>query len=105
AAKNPDGAGGDVTAPDIRPGQNGILAISLPSRWKDYDILSLTAKDPSGRELYTYTFPISRPAVVAARMVDTTGSTPAAVSQTDSLYTLTAAGITASFGSKTGLLR
>jgi len=83
----------------------GTLNLALPSHWQDYDILALTAKDPAGRELYTWTWPIAKPAAIAARLVDTTGSTPAAVTQTDSLITLTAAGITASFGKATALLR
>lgn len=105
AASNPVGTAGEVTAPDLRPGQNGTLNLSLPAHWQDYDILSLTAKDPAGRELYTWTWPITNPAAIAARMVDTSGSAPATVSQTDSLFTLSAAGVTASFGKATGLLR
>jgi hypothetical protein len=105
AASNPAGTAGEVTAPDLRPGQSGMLNISLPNHWQEYDILSLTAKDPHGRELYTWTWPIAKPAAIATRLVDTTGSTPATLTQTDSLYTLSAAGVTASFGKATGLLR
>ncbi|HVU98301.1 MAG TPA: glycoside hydrolase family 2 TIM barrel-domain containing protein [Puia sp.] len=105
AATRPAGAAGEVPAPDVRPGQMGTLNLALPSHWQDYDILSLTAKDPGGRELYTWTWPIATPAAIAARLIDTAGSTPATANQTDSLITLTAAGITASFGKATALLR
>ena len=105
AASQPAGAAGEVPAPDIRPGQSGMLNLPLPGRWQDYDILALTAKDPGGRELYTWTWPIAKPAAIARRLVDTTGSKPAAITQTDSLITLTASGITASFGKATALIR
>ena len=105
AATNPDGAAGEIEAPDVRPGHTGTLLLSLPRHWQDYDILSLTARDPYGRELYTWTFPISRPAEVAGRMVAITGASPAAIGKTDSLITLSAAGISVSFGARTGMLR
>ncbi|GGB00110.1 glycoside hydrolase family 2 protein [Puia dinghuensis] len=105
AAIQPSATAGEVPAPDILPGQTGTLTLSLPNHWQDYDILSLTAKDPYDRELYTWTWPIAKPADIARRLVDTTGATPASITRTDSLITLTAAGITASFGNTTGLLR
>ncbi|HLZ85597.1 MAG TPA: glycoside hydrolase family 2 TIM barrel-domain containing protein, partial [Puia sp.] len=105
ATTNPAGAAGEIASPDIRPGQIGTLALALPAHWQDFDILSLTAKDPGGREIYTWTWPIAKPATIARRLVDTTGATAVKITQTDSLYTLNAAGITASFGKATGMLR
>jgi hypothetical protein len=105
AAANPDGAGGAIPAPDVAPGQTGTLVLSLPHNWQGYDILSLTANDPSGREIYTWTWPISRPATVAARLVDTTGAAAAGIVRRDSVIALSANGITVSIGAKTGLLR
>lgn len=105
ATAHPDGAAGEITAPDIRPGGSGTLQLNLPQHWQNYDILSLTAKDPGGRELYTWTFPISRPATIAHRLVDTSWGNKVQNSQTDSLFTLTANGISVSFGKYTGMLR
>ena len=105
ATAHPDAAAGEIPAPDVLPGQNGALRLSLPTHWQQYDILSLTAKGPDGHELYTWTWPISRPATIAVRLVDTAGAVAVTATQTDSLYTLNAAGISASFGGKTGILR
>ncbi|HVS96572.1 MAG TPA: glycoside hydrolase family 2 TIM barrel-domain containing protein [Puia sp.] len=113
AVEHPSNLAGAIAAPNVAPGQRGVLELSLPRNWKDYDILSLTATDPSGRELYTWTWPISRPAAIAARLVDTTGSAKeiatgsakAAIATTDSVFRLTANGITVAIGAKTGLLR
>jgi len=105
AAAHPVNVAGEVVAPNVAPGQRGVLELSLPQHWRDYDILSLTARDPHGHELYTWTWPISRPDKIAARMVDTTGATAVTISKTDSLISLGANGITVSIGARTGLLR
>jgi len=105
AAAHPVNVAGEVVAPNVAPGQRGVLELSLPLHWRDYDILSLTARDPHGHELYTWTWPISRPDKIAARMVDTTGAAAVTISKTDSLISLGANGITVSIGARTGLLR
>jgi hypothetical protein len=100
------GTAGAVAAPDILPGQRGKLALSLPANWRSYDILSLTANDPYGREIYTWTWPIVRPEGVARRIVDTAGSGVAAVvTAGDTTYMLSANGVKAVFGKESGLLR
>jgi hypothetical protein len=57
---------GDVAAPSIPPGGTGTLALSLPSGWRENDALYLTASDPGGRELYTWTWMIHKPAQILA---------------------------------------
>jgi len=99
------GVAGAVFAPDVAPGQRGALTLSLPANWRQYDILSLTATDPFGREIYTWTWPIVRPAGVAERVVDTVGMAAAAITDTDSTYMLAAGGVRAFFGKGSGLLR
>jgi hypothetical protein len=59
-------AEGDVTAPSIAPGEKGTLALPLPSGWRDSDALHLTARDAEGRELYTWTWMVRKPAQVLA---------------------------------------
>jgi glycosyl hydrolase family 2 len=56
----------DAAAPSIAPGEKGTLALSLPSSWRDNDALYLTARDPKGRELYTWTWMMKKPAQVLA---------------------------------------
>lgn len=57
-----------VPAPDILPGQKGRLALDLPADWKEYDVLSLTATDPHGRDIYTWTWTITDAAQMAERI-------------------------------------
>ncbi len=56
----------DAPAPSIPPGKRGTLALALPSGWRDNDALYLTARDPEGRELNTWTWTIRKPAQVLA---------------------------------------
>jgi len=97
-------AGMGFAGPDIQPGQRGVLTLQLPADWHDYDVLYLTARDPFGREIYTWSWPVSRPEMVARRIVDTTGSKGAALSEQDDNYVLTAGGVRAVFNKKSGKL-
>jgi hypothetical protein len=51
-------AHGLVAAPSIPPGETGALKIQLPKKWNRADALSLRASDPSGRELWTWVWPL-----------------------------------------------
>ena len=52
---------GIITSPDIAPGKKGFLDISLPSDWRSYDVLYITAIDPYGRNINTWSWNISKP--------------------------------------------
>ncbi|MBS1660540.1 MAG: glycoside hydrolase family 2, partial [Bacteroidetes bacterium] len=58
-----------------------------------------------GREIYTWTWPIVKPAEVARKVVDTAGASAAALVAGDTSYTLSANGVKAVIGKGTGLLR
>lgn len=55
------GAQKDLPAFNLAPGEKGLLQLNLPANWTDYDGLYLTAIDPHGRELFTWTWPIKLP--------------------------------------------
>lgn len=99
------GVAGQADAPDIRPGGRGVLRLALPPNWRTYDILSLTASDPYGREIYTWTWPILLPERIAARLVNTTGTGAATITDNDTTWMLSAGGVKAFIGKKSGLLR
>ena len=60
---------GTAVAPTIAPGEKGVLQIKLPTNWKVYDVLYVTAKDLYSRELFTWSFPISNPKKNAEQML------------------------------------
>lgn len=64
-----DSLKGKILAPDITPGNKGILNISLPSQWYDYDILYVTVQDPLHHELFTWSFELHSPEIVADRIL------------------------------------
>src|ERR1700722_18193338 len=49
------GAQQDLPKYNLAPGEKGFLQLDLPQNWASYDGLYLTAIDPHGRELFTWT--------------------------------------------------
>lgn len=53
-------AAGKLKAPSVPPHGAGELKINLPPSWKTADVLYLTAKDPSGRDLWNWSWGLKR---------------------------------------------
>ncbi len=51
-------AEGAITSPDVAPGQSGNIKLDLPADWKNADALAVTARDQTGRELWTWVWPL-----------------------------------------------
>jgi hypothetical protein len=95
---------GTIAAPDLMPGRNGTLQINLPGDFYSYDVLYITATDPHGNEIYTWSWPVSAPAEFAAQITRKTGNTAAQIAEDENEIRLSANGVTAIFSKKTGLL-
>jgi hypothetical protein len=67
---------GIFAGPDIAPGASGTLNLNLPADWARHDALRVTATDPHGREIYTWTWPLQTPATFRRRIVNTANSRP-----------------------------
>lgn len=96
---------GRAAAPDVRPGQKGVLFLDLPGDWRSYDVLYVTATDPTGREVCTRSFPVALPADMARRLLVTTGLQPVAAEETDSLLILKTVPVEIALGRYDGLLK
>jgi len=72
-----------VQAPDISPGFVGIMEIEMPERFTDFDVLAITAVDPHGKEIYTWTRTILLPEDFAGEMIGKTNGPQAIVTETD----------------------
>ncbi|RZJ84162.1 MAG: glycoside hydrolase family 2, partial [Chryseobacterium sp.] len=94
---------GTITAPNIKPHEHGILKLNFPADWLDYDALYITAKDANNKEIYTWSFPISRPEKVAANFIKTSGSA-IQVTETATSHIISVNGITYQINKKSGLL-
>lgn len=96
---------GDVAAPDIEPGNKGTMNLSLPTGWKDFDVLYLTAYDPDGYELFTWSHELNSPAFFADRIINQNQKeTDVNIQEDTSYYILSANGVTAKINKTTGLL-
>ncbi|MGC4231774.1 MAG: glycoside hydrolase family 2 TIM barrel-domain containing protein [Niabella sp.] len=82
-----DSASGTITAPDILPLNKGALQLNLPANWQQYDALYVAINDPSGRELFTWSFPVTAPATMAAKKLDAgSNNERPKISKADSVY-------------------
>lgn len=59
-----------VASPDVAPWTEGAsLKLDLPADWHHADVLTLTATGPDGREIYTWTWPITKTKQLAERLL------------------------------------
>jgi hypothetical protein len=68
-----DVARGEAPAPPLAPGGRGTLSLTLPRDWRDSDALYLTARDPQGRDIDTWTWMTRGPEDVRPRVVSSGG--------------------------------
>lgn len=61
---------GTIESPDLAPGQKGKLKMFMPVHFFRNDVLYITASDPSGREIYTWSWPVKSPKTIADEIVN-----------------------------------
>ncbi|WP_437921088.1 glycoside hydrolase family 2 TIM barrel-domain containing protein [Sphingobacterium sp. LRF_L2] len=95
---------GKVTSPNIDPTQQGKINLALPSNWQTFDALLLTAIDPYGEEIYTWSWRVRNNAAIAASVLPVKTKTAVELKEDSVHYIFKANGITAFISKKTGLL-
>ena len=95
---------GTIPLPDIQPGEARRIHMKMPANFFDADILSITAWDKHGREIYTWTWPIHRAADYAKKYVPLVPahSVTATASENESTATLRALDLSVTFNKTTG---
>ena len=89
--------------PAIEPGERGKASFDLPEGFFDCDVLEVTAIDPFGHEICTWSAPIKRASRYWVEQGKaTTGK--AQWSEAGEVALLKAQGVEAAFNAKTGLL-
>ena len=96
---------GNSTAPALKPGEKGSLQLALPAQWQQYHVLYVTVKGADRKELFTWSFPIVRPAAVTKGLLPANTLQKPLLAQQDSLYMVTANNITLQFNRASGLLQ
>lgn len=94
---------GSVNSPNIAPQTGGTLVVALPKNWNDYDVLYITGKDLYGREIYTWSWPITSPDEMAKRLPAKTSGTVTAKEDEGKLV-MSANNVEVTIDLKTGLL-
>lgn len=95
---------GIILPPEIKPGHKGTLKVELPDDFYDYDVLYITAFDPHGEEIYTWSWPVCTPAEYASAIIDMAGNETPQIEETDTEIKLSSNGITVTFSKANGML-
>lgn len=96
---------GQVRPISVLPGQTGSLALNLPVNWRDSEALYLTATDPNGKELFTWSWKIPLPANTPAKESSTgTPSVVVQATENNKVLTLKVGSLTYTFDKSTGYL-
>ncbi len=95
-----------IIAPDIKPHAKGVLQLQLPTDWKDYDVLYITAKGVDGKEIFTWSFPITKHngRIVTPKLVRENNTELFNVKTIDSTFIIQVSNLEYSFSNTTGKL-
>lgn len=96
---------GTIPAPRLRPLERGVLKMTLPVNWNQYDVLYLTALGADGKEVFTWSFPIKRPSEITNTVLKGRGTGKVHVKEEDSTYSISVNGVSARIHKRTGLLQ
>ncbi len=97
---------GKATAPNIEPHAKGVLQLSLPANWKQYDVLYVTVHDKYKQELFTWSYPIATPKQKAIEIVSTGKKINAVtINEQSNSYEVKVSDVTLLFNKTNGLLK
>ncbi|MEL7588772.1 MAG: glycoside hydrolase family 2 TIM barrel-domain containing protein [Prolixibacteraceae bacterium] len=94
----------DIPSPDIKPTHKGVLRLDLPEDFTKSDVLYITAADRFGREIYTWSWPVTLQAQLAERIVPAQSAGTISVTEDEKRLTLAANQLQVSWDKTTGLL-
>jgi hypothetical protein len=94
---------GKIEPPDVAPGRNGTLSLSLPAGWKNNDVLYVTATDQYGSNINTWSWNITTPENFAMRFI-TTNDEKIGTSETEARLWVSSGKTEITFSKSTGLI-
>lgn len=99
-------AEGIINLPSILPGEKRRVHLDLPGNFFKGDWLEITAKDPYGREINTWTWPIHRPSYYSQKLIKPAEQKATAnIVENAQTVALNASNIKIEIGKKDGLLK
>ncbi|WP_068472990.1 glycoside hydrolase family 2 protein [Saccharicrinis aurantiacus] len=93
-----------VQLPNLSPSSKGKFTVDKPQNWTTADALHLTATDANGKEIFTWSYPVSTPKQVSAPKIDYTAKGTVKTITSDKTIKVEASNMTYSFSEETGLL-
>ncbi|MEL7587135.1 MAG: glycoside hydrolase family 2 TIM barrel-domain containing protein [Prolixibacteraceae bacterium] len=93
-----------IPSPDLAPGAEGILRLSLPADFMKSDVLYISATDPSGREICSWSWPVSLPEKTAEKVIPEHGEGTIRVEDNEKSLTLGTGQVVISWDKTTGVL-
>lgn len=96
-------AEGELPGPGVKPRSRGTLRLPLPAGWRDADALKLSAMDPAGRLLWTWSWP-TRTAAMASQKLVQPGSTKIQAERTSEGIRVQAGDLRVLVGAADGML-
>lgn len=97
-------ASGKLKVTDIAPGLSGQLRIDLPESWQRSDALCLRVKDPHGRVINNWSWPIKSSEETATAIVSGVGDNKAIGWEQGDNLVLSASGVQVSLSMDSGLI-
>ncbi|WP_200979228.1 glycoside hydrolase family 2 TIM barrel-domain containing protein [Echinicola sp. 20G] len=96
---------GELKGPDLAPTDSTAFKLPLPANWKAQEALMLTAYDPQGEEIYTWSWPLqpNKKLMTQTIMADQ-GKNDTAIEDQDSLLTISGGGFALTFNKADGML-
>lgn len=94
----------DVQLPSLAPGEQGTFSVPKPPSWQTADALYLTATDPTGHHIWTWTYPVKLPKVLNEALLDYTPKGTLSSTIVDNSIYITTEKIEFEFSKKTGRL-
>ena len=95
---------GTIPTISLSPKESGQLKMDLPTDWKTYDVLFVTATDRNGQDLFTWSYELSTPEVVASRLLGLPRTAAVSVLSEADCFRLRAAGKDVCINKETGLI-
>ena len=93
-----------VELPCLAPGSKGAFKVEKPEDWESLDALHLTAKNPEGKEIFTWSYPVKKPQRLNLEAISFDGDGEIKTEVLDSQIHITSANTTFIFSELTGQL-
>ncbi|MFI3269307.1 MAG: glycoside hydrolase family 2 TIM barrel-domain containing protein [Rikenellaceae bacterium] len=95
----------NVKLPALKPYEKGKFTVAKPTNWREMDALHLTAHDPHGKEIFTWSYPVKSPERLNKELIKLPKSGEVKSTQSEATITATAKGMEFIFDKTSGEIK